>query len=1034
MSKILQILIVVFCVTCAKAENKLLLKASSKSVSGYEKYNLFQEQSSQTVTGTVTDEKNETLPGVSVRIPGSNKGAVTDINGKFKIEDVSPQDSIQFTFVGYKSQTVLIGSRSTINVQLQPDAENVLNEVTVVGYGTQKKVSVTGALSTISTKDIARTATPALSNAIAGKLPGIITRQASGEPGYDAAQVYIRGLSTFGNNSPLILIDGVERDMNNINAQEIESFTILKDASATAVYGVRGANGVILINTKRGVTGEPSVTFRSEVASLHALRLPEYINGQQYALLMNEARTNSGGQPRWSPEEIEKFGNGSDPYLYPNSNWTDAVLKRDSWQTINNLSVTGGSEIIKYYTNVGYTLQDGIYKQDENNKFSTNAKIKRYNFRSNVDINLSKTVTVQLGLGGIIQNGNYPGFAAPDIFQALKVISPIAFPVTNPDGTPGGAQTYVGWNPWGRVSQSGYSTQDRSTLQGTFAARWDLSSLVTKGLSIRGLFSYDRYGQTNNVRFKEFEVKRYLGINPETGEDQYSEPFREGKPLGYGIENGSNRAIYMEAQINYDRTFNKHNFTSMLLYNQRDFVDLNSGSSILNLPYRRMGLAGRGTYNYDNRYLAEVNFGYNGSENFPKGKRFGFFPAFSAGWVISNEKFWNISAISNLKLRGSYGKVGNDQINQRFLFLSTVKTNGQSYPFGPDQQLFNGMEENQIGNQNVTWERATKRNLGIDMGFFQDKLTVQVDFFNEDRTGILLQRQTVPFVTGFYPWSIPYGNIGSIKNKGFDALIEARNSTSSGFFYSLRGNFTFAKNTVIENDEPSRRFSYLSGKGLPLGQSFAFVADGFFENENDIATSPTQTFSVPRPGDVKYKDINGDGLIDSYDQIPVGYPRLPQISFGFGGTVGYKSFDFSVYFTGAARTSIFLSGTSMWPFYDGLGVNNVLTEYYDNRWTPENKAALYPAIDVGNNPNNFLNSTLWMRNGNYLRLRNMEIGYTVPTGFSQKIGIKSLRFFINGMNLITWDYIKIIDPESNDGTGGYPLQRSYNAGIQVDFK
>jgi len=1016
MNKILAFLIILFLVTEVKAKSWPFQVAD------------------RVIRGEVVDEKDEAIPGVSVRLKGSAQGTVTDQKGKFSLSVNSDNDSLQFSFIGYKNKTIRVGSSQEFKIKLEPDEENKLNEVTVVGYGTQKKISVTGSLSTISVKEIQRVSTPALSNAIAGKLPGIITRQASGEPGYDAAQVYIRGLSTFGNNAPLILIDGVERDMNNINAQEIESFTILKDASATAVYGVRGANGVILITTKRGVSGKPAVTFRTEAAALHALRLPEYINGQQYASLMNEARMFSGEQPRWSAEELEKFGNGSDPYLYPNSNWTDAVLKRDTWQTINNLSVTGGNEIIKYYTNVGYTLQNGIYKQDMSNKFNTNANIKRYNFRSNIDLNLSKSLTMQLGLGGIIQNGNYPGFSAPDIFQSLKTISPIAFPVKNPDGTPGGAQTFVGWNPWGRVSQSGYSTQDRSTLQGTFAARWDMSELVTKGLSLRGLFSYDRYGQTNNVRAKEFEVKRYLGTDPETGEDLYSEPFREEKPLGYYIENGSNRAIYMETQLNYERSFDKHGLTSMLLYNQRDYVDLSAGSSVSNLPFRRMGLAGRVTYNYDNRYLAEVNFGYNGSENFPKGKRFGFFPAFSAGWVISNEKFWNASAISNLKIRASYGKVGNDQINQRFLFLSTVKTVGQSYPFGPDQQLFYGMEENQIGNQNVTWERATKRNIGLDLGFLDDKITLQVDAFDEDRTGILLQRQTVPFVTGFYPWSIPYGNIGAIKNKGIDGLIEMRNTTSGGFFYSFRGNFTFAKNTIVENDEPTRRYSYLSGKGLPLNQSFAFISEGLFQSEEDIATSPKQSFSIPRPGDVKYKDINGDGIIDSYDQIPVGYPRLPQMTFGFGGTISYKSFDFSLYFTGAAKSSIFLSGTSMWPFYDGLGVNNVLTEYYNNRWTPENRGAKYPAIDVGNNPNNFLNSTTWMKNGNYLRLRNLEVGYTLPQRVSGRIGVSSLRFFVNGMNLYTWDHIKIIDPESNDGTGGYPLQRSFNAGLQIDFK
>lgn len=990
----------------------------------------------QLIIGYVVDEKDLPLPGVTVRILPAGKVTSTDVNGAFSIESVNETDSIQFSFVGYKTQVWKVGKQHSINVKLLPSEENKLNEVTVVGYGTQKKVSVTGSLSTISVKELQKVSTPSLSNAIAGKLPGIITRQASGEPGYDAAQVYIRGLSTFVNNGPLVMVDGVERDMNQLNAQEIESFTILKDASATAIYGVRGANGVILINTKRGDLGRPHITYRAEAATLRAMRLPKYINGQEYASLMNEALNNAGQNPRWSDEELQKFGDGSDPYLYPNSDWTQAVIKRDTWQTIHNLSVTGGSEIVKYYTNVGFTALDGIYKQDPQNKFNTNANIKRYNFRSNLDFNLSKSFTMQLSLGGIIQSGNYPGFSAPDIFSSLAIISPIAFPVTNPDGSPGGAATYIGWNPWGRATQAGYSTQDRSTLQGTFGAKWDLSSLVTKGLSIRGLFSYDRYGQTNNVRVKEFEVKRYLGKDPDTGEDLYSTTFREEKPLGYAIENNSNRAIYLETQLNYDRTFGKHSVTSMVLFNRRDYVNLTAGESVYNIPYRRQGLAGRTTYNFDNRYLAEVNFGYNGSENFPKGKRYGFFPSFSAGWIISNEKFWNVNFISSLKLRGSYGKVGNDQIGaSRFLFLSTIRTQGQSYYFGPGQEVIAGMEENAIGNQNVTWETAIKRNIGLDLSLFHDRVTLQVDAFNETRDNILLQRQTVPAVTGFFPWSIPFGNLGKVKNKGIDALLEVRNTTSKGFFYSFRGNFTFARNTVIENDEAAKRYPYLTGKGISLGRSFAFVADGFFDNQDEIDTSPRQTFSIPRVGDVKYKDINGDGVIDAFDQIPVGYSRLPEMTFGFGTTVSYKGFDASVYFTGAANSSIFLSGYSMWPFYDGLGVNNVLREYYDNRWTPETaNTALYPSIDVGNNPNNFLNSTLWMRNGNYLRLRNAEIGYTLSRRVTESLHLNNVRFFVNAVNLATWDNIKIIDPESNDGTGGYPLQRSFNLGLQVDFK
>jgi TonB-linked SusC/RagA family outer membrane protein len=984
--------------------------------------------------GTVADEKNDPLAGVSIKILGTTRGGSTGPDGTFLVEMTNETDSVSFSYIGYKTRVERPGAARKIEVVLERAQSADLSDVVVVGFGKQKKVSVTAAISSISTREISRVATPSLSNSIAGKLPGIITRQASGEPGYDAAQVYIRGLATFGNNNPLILIDGVERDMNQINAQEIESFTILKDASATAVYGVRGANGVILINTKRGKTGKPAVTFRTESATLQALRLPDYINAQEYAILMNEALRNNNQPARWTEEEIQKYGDGSDPYLYPNSDWTDAVLKTNTWQTINNLSVTGGNEIFKYYTNVGFTLQDGLYKQDPANEYSTNATVKRYNFRSNVDINVSKSLSLQLGLGGIIQNGNYPGFSAPDIFAAMKIVAPIAYPIRNPDGTPGGAATFVGWNPWARATQSGYTTQDRSTLQGTFSGRWDLSTLLTKGLSVRGLFSYDRNSDVNNIRNKAFVVKRYLGKDPATGEDLYSLPYREEQPLAYGIQSFSGRAIYLETQINYEREFGDHTVTAMGLYNQRDAVDLTAGTSLGNLPRRRQGLAGRLTYAYNNRYLAEANFGYNGSENFPKGKRFGFFPAFSAGWVISNEAFFKVPVVSNLKLRGSHGLVGNDQIGgARFLYLTTTQLQGQPYRFGADQQIFYGMEENQIGNPDVTWERARKTNIGLDLGLFNDRITLQVDMFNEHRRGILLQQNIVPGITGFYPWSIPWGNFGVVKNKGIDALLEIRNTTRGGFFYSLRGNFTFARNKIIENTDPNPPFPYLQTEGLRLNQPFGFITDGLFIDDKDIAESPRHTFAVPRPGDIKYKDINADGIIDSYDRLPIGHPRLPEITFGFGGTMSYKDFDFSVYFTGAANTSMYIGGTSMFAFYDGLGVNNVMREYYDNRWTPETPNAKYPAIDVSNNPNNYTLSNWWMRNGNYLRLRNAEIGYSMPHALLSKARISALRFFVNATNIITWDHIKFQDPESNDGTGGYPLQRAINIGAQIDL-
>ena len=981
--------------------------------------------------GIVTDPSGVPLPGVSVLVKNSYQGTTTNIDGAFSLYVPRKGATLQFSFIGYTTVEISESIGSNMVVQLAEDAKQV-EEVVVVGYGVQKKMTVTGAVSTAKIKEISKVATPSLSNAIAGQMPGIISRQASGEPGYDAAQIYIRGIATWGNQNPLILVDGIERDLNQINAQEIDSFTILKDASATAVYGARGANGVILITTKRGKIGAPKITFRSETALLTALRRAEYIDGYSYASLMNEARIFNGEDPRWTDEELQKYKDGSDPYLYPNVDWMDEVLKKHTMQTINNLSVSGGTDIIQYYMNVGFTYQNGLYREDPNNKFNTNSSMKRYNFRNNVDVKLSKSLTMQLGLGAIVQNGHYPGFSTSEIFNSINLISPISYPKLNPDGTPGGSQTYVGHNPWGRSTQSGYSTQDHVTVQANLGINWDLSFLL-KGLSVRGLFSYDRYAATYNNRPKEFVVKRYLGKDPETGDDLYSPIYREEQPLGYSQSTTTNRAQYSEAQINYARTFGQHQVTAMVLVNQREYVDLSAADSRANIPYRRMGLAGRVTYNFGERYLVEGNFGYNGSENFKRGKQFGFFPSVSLGWVVSNEPFFKVNAINRLKLRVSHGLVGNDVLGIRFGFLSTINTQGQSYYFGDTQQLYAGMEENAIGNPNLTWEKSRKTDIGLDLGLFQDRVVLQLDFFKEKRSDILIQRGTIPSATGIYPWSIPYGNLGRADNKGLDAMLEIRNTTPGGFFYSLRGNFTFARNKIIENDEPKPAYPYLSNKGLSIGQYVGFVAEGFFKDQEEIDASPLQTFGTPRPGDVRYKDINGDGQIDSYDQVPIGYARLPEISFGFGGTIAYKGFDCSVFFSGAANTSINLAGYGMWAFYDGLGSNNVLKEYYDNRWTPGRTDAKYPAIDVGNNPNNFVTSTVWMKNGNYLRLRNAEIGYTFPDAVINKLHISGLRLFVNGTNLLTFDYIKIIDPESNDGTGAYPLQRSVNIGVQIDF-
>jgi len=986
------------------------------------------------VKGTIVDEKGDPLIGATVSVKGTAYGTVANLEGKYSIE-VPAKSTLTFNMVGYAEVNEPIEGRYEINVTMKDEAK-VLADVVVVGYGTQKKVSVTGSISSISPKEIQMAATPSLSNALGGKLAGIVSRQSSGEPGYDQASVYIRGLGTWTNSNPLVLVDGVERDLNTVNSQEIENLSILKDASATAVYGVKGANGVILINTKKGRVGKPTVILRSEFATLSSVRLPQYVDGAEYAGLINEALVRSGKQPGYTEEDLALYRSGGDPYLHPNVDWLGLILKKHSPQTINNLSITGGADIVRYYINIGYTMQDGIYKEASNNNYKTNTNLQHYSFRSNLDIDLTRELTMNIGVGGYIDGRRYPGNSGYAIFDAARNMSPIIFPAQNPDGSPGGVSTYLGQNPYGMATQSGYSIDRHQTFQSNFGAKWDLSKLVTPGLSISGKFAYDLLYYAKTLRYQQYEVKEYVGKDPITNEDIYN-VYREGLPMGYQSIQLGNRSVYYETILNYDRVWGLHSFGGMLLGSRREYLDLSANDRISGQPYRNQGVAMRLAYSYDSKYLFEVNAGYNGSENFAKRKKYGLFPSVSAGYIITNEKFWNFKPISHLKLRASFGQVGNDQIGgARFLYLTTMDPNATGMTLGNEYSLKSGIGELQTGTPDVTWETATKTNIGIDMNLFNNKLTLQIDGFYEYRNNILMQRQSIPEIAGYNSVSLPYANIGIVKNKGLDAALEFKTQYENGFFYSVRGNFTYVHNTVIEDDQSKQQWQNLVTKGHPIGQPWGMVAIGLFKDQADISNSHIQEIGdAPKPGDIKYLDVNKDGVINSNDQTAIGFSRIPEIVYGLGGTIGYKNVDLSLYFTGAARTSLFLEGNSMWPFNQGLATFNVLKEYYGKRWVDgeDNSHAVYPAVSEVRNTNNFVRSTLWQKDASYLRLKTAEVGYNVSPKLIKKSGLTSVRLFVNGMNLLTFDKIKIIDPESNNGTGNYPVQRSINGGFQINF-
>lgn len=1006
-------------------------------------YGLYAEsidlQQESSLSGLVVGIDGQPLPGVNVFLKATTIGTVTDVDGKYQISIPQGKQTLVFTFIGFLTQEIEYANQKTLNVVLRESSET-LDDVVIIGYGTQKKATMTGSVSSITPATIEKVASPTLSTTLGGMLPGIISRQSSGEPGYDGAELLIRGIGTWtGNRRPLILIDGIERDLNIVNSHEIESFTILKDASATAVYGVRGANGVILINTKKGKMGKPKVTLRTEYANLHGLRFPDYINGYEFASLMNEAvahGTGSTNNPPWSEEELMKFKDGSDPYFYPSVNWTDEVLKRDAFQTINNLSVNGGSEFVRYFVNVGYTMKDGLYKEDPQYAYSTNSMSSRYNFRSNVDVNLSKYLVADLGLGGIVEDRTYPGHGAPVIFNSMKKISPINFPKQNPDGSPGGGVSYLQDNPWAIATQSGYDKQFRNTFQGTFGLNWDLSKLVTKGLALSSKFSYDYYYFNSVVRRVDYEVKQYLGEDVVTGEDKYNIVRPQGD-MGYAVHHNSNRAYYYEFGTNYNRSFGRNTVSGLVLFNRRDYKDLTSGSSIYNLPYRRQGLVGRATYDFGNKYLLEFNFGYNGSENFPKGKRYGFFPSASVGWVPSNEKFWKFDFMNHLKLRGSYGLVGNDQIaGDRFLYMSSVNKRANGYHYGMSQQFVNGFTEDKIAVTNVSWETAYKLDVGVDLELFYGLINLQADYFEEQREGILIRRGVIPNITGMTGNQIPWANLGEVSNKGFDGQIEIKHTTKSGFHFALRGNMTFARNKIIEDDSPIPKFDYQSSRRKRIDQPFGLISLGFFEDQDDIDNSPKQSFmSVVRPGDIKYKDVNNDGVIDDFDRVAIGYARTPEIMFGFGTTLAYKGIDLTLNFAGAAHTSTFLDSEGMYPFQLEYPNYNVIHEYFDNRWIEgkDNSNAKYPAVINGNNPNNYRTNTTYLKDASYIRLKVAEIGYNFPKAICDRLKIEKIRVFVNGTDLLTFDKLKVIDPESNYGTGGYPRQSAVNGGLQINF-
>ena len=1022
------------------------------------------QQSRIEVTGTVTDEQHEPLIGVTVTVKDQvGLGAITNIDGVFKIK-IPQYSNIVFSYIGMETQTVFVKTQKTVNVVMKASKENVLDEVAVTGTGVQKKITLTGAVTTVSASDL-KTPTASLSNSFTGVVPGVFARQTTGQPGNNVSEFWIRGISTFGaGSSALVLVDGFERDLNDINTEDIETFTVLKDASATAIYGSRGANGVVLITTKHGKEGKININAKAEYTYSTRTKTPEYVDGVTYAQLLNEARVTRNQQAAYTDDELYVLKNQLDPDIFPNVDWMGMLLRKGAPTYRANVDFSGGGQLARYFVSASYVDEGGMYKTDKTlDKYDTNANYHRFNYRMNVDMNLTKTTLLKVGISGSLEKQNQPGFSSDDIWYSLTGYTPVATPVKYSNGRFGAFGNGNRTNPYVLITQTGYNETWNNTVQTTAALEQNLD-FVTKGLKFYGRFGFDVYSNSGNKRSKWPEQWIVERLRDADGELLFTKK-ADAQTMQSNPWKNTQRKEFIEAQLDYDRSFGDHQVGAVLKYTQDDTSD-----DWIN--YRHQGLAGRLTYGWKYRYYADFNFGYNGSENFAKGHRFGFFPAYSVAWNIGEEPWIKKHAkwIDMLKLRYSYGKVGNDYMSingsrVRFAFrpefdnTSTWSGDGDDaksmgtltgYKFGDvgvDTYNYNGLTYSRMANVNVTWEVSKKHDVGVDLYLFGNKFNATVDYFNEKRTGIYMTRSYLPQSVGlnFLATSpsasnrYPSANVGAVKSSGFDGNL-ALNQKIGQVDFTFRGNFTYSKNEILEYDEQYSHYPYSRNAGFRVNQARGLIAIGLFKDYEDIRYSPDQSGLAGSvdiaPGDIKYRDVNGDGKIDDNDIVPIGSTTRPNFIYGYGLSAKWKGFDFNVLFQGTGKSTFFINGASVYPFQESFW-GNILTDVVGNYWSlgkNEDIHAKYPRMSFGGNSNNYRASTYWLRDGSYLRLKNLEIGYTLPKKFVNQAHINNIRVYFMGTNLLTFSSFKLWDPELGSSNGrAYPLSRTYTLGMTVSL-
>lgn len=1013
--------------------NEIILKVNKEEATQQ------QPKKKRTVTGTVVDAENgDPVIGATVVVKGQKDGVITDLDGNFTIAISGSKAQLEFSYIGYRKKTVDVGDLGVINVKMESDNQ-LLSEVVVVGAGTQKKVSVTGSITSVKGLEL-KAPSSSLTTSFAGKLAGVISMTSTGEPGA-ASEFYIRGVSTFGGRAtPLILLDDVEistADLNNIPAETIESFSILKDASATAIYGARGANGVMLITTKTGKENEKTrINVTVENSFNKPMNFPDFVNGATWMEMYSEAQLtrNPGATPKYSQLDIDNTRNQVNPYIYPDVQWKDVIFKNMNMNQRANVNISGGGSKASYYMSLQANHDTGLLDTKKVYSYNNNINNWGYNFQNNISYKITSTTKIDLHMNAQIRNKKGPNYSTSDLFAQMLYCNPINFPVTFP-AQPGDTHIRFGnaiWtgssvrtNPYAYMLSS-FKEYNENTLNTSLKINQKLD-FVTKGLSVQAMVNWKNWASSSYNRTIE---PYYYGIkggsyNPSNPTDY------EIERLGTSgtdylktsdISKASDQTFYLDARVNYDRQFNLHHVTGMLMYMQREYR-----SSVL--PERNQGFSGRFTYDYGQRYLVELNFGYNGTERLAKKERFEFFPAVSLGWVISNEKFFEpmTKYIDNLKIRGSYGLVGSDETGlsagaQHFLYIDQVSLNNIGFTTGVDMNytLYGPLVTN-YAVVNGGWERVKKLDIGIDLELFR-QLTITADYFNEKRYNILLHREAWPESLGYYT-AKPWSNKGKVDNWGIELSVNWRKEFTKDLYVDFRGNFTYTENKYVNLDEPVYPYVWKTSTGKPLSRTTGYIAQGLFSSQEEIDNSPTQNLgSTVKPGDIKYRDVNGDGKIDGSDQVMISpYGTTPRIQYGLGMNVTYKKFDFGVFFNGSAKRTIMISGIS--PF--GQSDYNVMQFIADDYWSESNPNpnAKYPRLGLTSSQtaNNTVASTYWMRNGNFIRFKTLELGYKFKYG----------RVYLNGDNIAVFSPFKLWDPELS--WNAYPLQRTFNIGVQLNF-